>query len=45
MSDDYVRKQIKELEKEALQLEARTITIKERAQWDKHHPFSIREYD
>mmetsp|Transcript_2406 Transcript_2406/g.3064 ORF Transcript_2406/g.3064 Transcript_2406/m.3064 type:complete len:88 (+) Transcript_2406:2390-2653(+) len=40
-------KEIERLEKEANLVDAKltTMTIKERAEWDKHYPFSIREHD
>jgi len=45
MSDEYVRNQIKQLEKEALELEAKTISLRERAHWDKYHGFNLKEHD
>ena len=47
MSNDYLKKQIVQLESEAVKLEAKisSLTIKERAKWDEKYPFSIGDYD
>ena len=47
MSDDYIQSQINKLKDEADKLEKKlsTMSLRERAQWDKYHPFSVRDYD
>lgn len=47
MSDDYIKSQINKLKDEADKLEKKlpTMSLRERAQWDKHYPFSIKDYD
>lgn len=47
MGLDSVTKEIARLEKEADELEEKlkNLTIKERAEWEKHYPFSIAKYD
>ena len=47
MSDDYIQSQINKLKDEADKFEKKlsTMSLRERAQWDKYHPFSVRDYD
>ena len=47
MTADMLAKEIERLESEAVQVEAKlqTMSLKERAEWDKHYPFSIVEHD
>ena len=47
MSDDYIKSQINKLKDEADKLEKKlaTMSLRERAQQDKHYPFSIKDYD